>query len=446
MRCHTNFPSNQNLGAVLGIMAKNIIVIGTGYVGLVSGACFAEIGHNVVCVDKDKSKIDGLHHGKMPIYELGLAELVARNVKNQRLKFSTELNLANAEAVFLAVGTPTDPITQNADMTAFFAAAKEVSNHYEIATPSAKARNDGLVVVTKSTVPVGTGAKLKEIFGDKAAIISNPEFLREGNAIHDFMHPDRVVIGADESAAAKLVEEIYAPLAAKIMHTSIASSELIKYASNSFLAAKVVFINEIADFCEKVGANVEDVARGMGMDARIGEKFLKAGPGIGGSCFPKDARALAVQSEQAGVPSQIIDALIASNEQRKAKMAERIIGLVGAGKIAIFGLTFKANTNDMRESASLTIIPLLQKAGLKIKAYDPEGMDEAKHFLPDIEYCASALDAANGADGVVILTEWDEFTKLDYTKLALKRKLIIDLRNILNPANMRGFEYHSIGR
>jgi UDPglucose 6-dehydrogenase len=417
-------------------MAKNIVVIGTGYVGLVSGACFAEIGHNVVCVDKDKAKIDGLHQGKMPIYEPGLDEVVARNVKNKRLQFSTKLDLNSADAVFLAVGTPTDPKTQNADMTAFFAAAREVSS----------ALKNKTVVVTKSTVPVGTGAKLKEIFSDKANIVSNPEFLREGNAIHDFMHPDRVVIGADSEIAAKLVEEIYAPLAAKIMHTSIASSELIKYASNSFLAAKVVFINEIADFCERVGANVEDVARGMGMDARIGDKFLKAGPGIGGSCFPKDARALAVQSEQAGAPSQIIDALIESNEQRKIKMAERIVKLVGKGTVAIFGLTFKANTNDMREAASLTIIPLLQKAGLKVKAYDPEGMEEAKHFLPDLEYCVSAAEAADGADGVVILTEWDEFAKMDYAKLQLKRNLVIDLRNILNPANMKKFEYHSIGR
>jgi UDPglucose 6-dehydrogenase len=303
-----------------------------------------------------------------------------------------------------------------------------------------------LTIVTKSTVPVGTGAKLKEIFGERADIVSNPEFLREGNAIHDFMHPDRVVIGADNKKAAKLVEDIYAPLEARVMHTSIASSELIKYASNSFLAAKVVFINEVADFCEKVGANVEDVARGMGMDVRIGEKFLKAGPGIGGSCFPKDARALAVQANAIGVPSKIIDGLIESNEMRKVKMAERIIKLVGKGTVAIFGLTFKANTNDMREAASLTIIPLLQKAGLKVKAYDPEGMEEAKHFLPDLEYCASAEAAANGADGVVILTEWAEFASIDYAKLKLKRKLVIDLSNILHPEDMKEFEYHSVGR
>jgi UDPglucose 6-dehydrogenase len=417
-------------------MEKNIVVIGTGYVGLVSGACFSDIGHFVTCVDKDKSKIDGLHNGKMPIYEPGLEEVVARNVQNKRLNFSTKLELDKADAVFLAVGTPTDPVTQNADMTAFFAAAREV----------AAALNHKVVIVTKSTVPVGTGAKLKEIFGDKAFVVSNPEFLREGNAIHDFMHPDRVVIGSDSSNAAQLVEEIYAPLKGQVMHTSIASSELIKYASNSFLAAKVVFINEIADFCEKVGADVEDVARGMGMDERIGGKFLKAGPGIGGSCFPKDARALAVQTNSMGVPSKIIDGLIESNEMRKVKMAERVIKLVGKGTVAVFGLTFKANTNDMRESASLTIIPLLQKAGLNIKAYDPEGMEEATHFLPDIGYAASAAEAADGADAVLILTEWDEFAKLDYTKLNLKRKLVIDLRNILVPQKMSGFEYHSIGR
>ncbi len=422
-------------------MAQNdsvkIVVIGTGYVGLVTGACLAKLGHSVVCVDKDSAKIDTLKNGGIPIFEPGLDAVVAEAVQAGNLEFSVEGSFDEADAVFLAVGTPTDPKTQNADMTAFFAAAREVAE---------KTKNK-ITVVTKSTVPVGTGAKLKEIFGDKADIVSNPEFLREGNAIHDFMHPDRVVVGADSEAAFKLLRGIYAPLGAEIMETSIASSELIKYASNAFLAAKVVFINEIADFCEKVGADVEEVAKGMGLDGRIGPKFLKAGPGIGGSCFPKDARALGVQAAAAGVPSRIIDGLIESNEQRKLHMAERIISLAGQGaKVAVLGLTFKAQTDDMREAASLTIIPLLQKAGLKVSAYDPEGVHEAKKYLPGLDYARTAEEAAKGADAVVILTEWDEFRKLDYSKLPLNRKLIIDLRNILDRKNLPGFEYHSVGR
>ena len=416
-------------------MKYNLTIIGTGYVGLVSGACFADIGHNVICVDKDKRKIDALKKGMIPIYEPGLKEIVERGINNGRLKFTTELELENANAVFLAVGTPTDPETENADMSMFLAAAKEVA---------AKLKHRCLIV-TKSTVPVGTGAELKKIFAGKASIASNPEFLREGNAVYDFMNPDRIVVGVNSPSCAKFLQSLYKPIKAPFMSTDVVSSELIKYASNTFLAAKVVFINEMADLCEAMGADVEEVAKGMGLDARIGNKFLKTGPGIGGSCFPKDARALAVQAQNHGYPSLIIEALVESNEMRKENMAARIKRKVGKGTVAIFGLTFKANTNDMRESAALSIIPLLQKAGVKIKAYDPAGMEEAKKYLPKIIYSESAAEAAKDADAIVILTEWEEFKRLDYKKLKPRKKVIIDMRNLLKAAPPKGYDYSCLG-
>lgn len=415
---------------------KNIVMIGTGYVGLVTGACLADIGHNVLCIDNDKSKIDLLNQGGIPIYEPGLDKIVAQNIKNGRLKFSTELNVENADAVFLGVGTPTDDKTGNADLTYLFSAANEIKQKLKKKT----------VVVTKSTVPVGTGAQLKRIIGNNAEMVSNPEFLREGNAIHDFMNPDRVVIGSESRAAEKLMGEIYAPLKSEIVFTSIESSELIKYAANAFLAAKVAFINEIADLCEQVDADVDDVARGMGLDKRIGTQFLKAGPGIGGSCFPKDIRALLAQERSAGLESKMVEAVIDSNEKRKRRIAGKIADIVGQGTIAIFGLTFKANTDDMRESPALVIIPELQKAGFKIRAYDPEGMKEAKKVLRNIEFCESAENAAEGASAVVILTEWQEFKQVDYSHLKLKNKVIIDLRNLLDRNEFNEFDYYSTGR
>jgi len=314
---------------------KNIVMIGTGYVGLVTGACLADIGHNVLCVDKDKTKIDLLNQGGIPIYEPGLEAVVARNVKSGRLKFSTELTLEKTDAIFLGVGTPTDDATGNADLTALFSVAKEIKQKLKTKT----------IIVTKSTVPVGTGEQLKNIIGNFGEMVSNPEFLREGNAVNDFMNPDRIVIGAESDNANKVMADIYAPLKGETVFTSIESAELIKYAANAFLAAKVVFINEIADLCEKVGADVEDVARGMGLDKRIGTQFLKAGPGIGGSCFPKDIRALLAQEKTAGLGSKMVEAVIESNEKRKVHIAEKIADIVRQGTIAILGLTFKANTD-----------------------------------------------------------------------------------------------------
>ena len=415
---------------------KNIVMIGTGYVGLVTGACLADIGHNVLCIDKDKSKIEHLQNGGIPIYEPGLDEVVARNFKKGNLRFSTSLELENVDAVFLGVGTPTDKKTGSADLSFLFAAAKEVKAKLQKKT----------VIVTKSTVPVGTGATLKEIFGDLGMIVSNPEFLREGNAVHDFMNPDRVVVGTDNPAAKNILEQIYAPLKGEMVYTSIESAELIKYAANAFLAAKVAFINEIADLCENVGADVDDVSRGMGLDKRIGAQFLKAGPGIGGSCFPKDIRALLAQEKLAGLESKMVEAVIDSNEKRKVKLAERITSIVSGGTIAIWGLTFKANTDDMRESASLTIIPALQKAGFKIRAYDPQGMHEAKKLLQNVEYAENATSAAESASAVVILTEWPEFKTVDLAKLKMKNKIIIDLRNLLDKEKLSGYDYYSIGR
>jgi len=417
-------------------MTIKIAVIGTGYVGLVSGACMADIGHEVLCIDRDLHKIADLQKGIIPIYEPGLKEIVERNVAAGRLSFASQMQEAEADAVFLAVGTPTDPKTDNADLSILFEAANEVAQKLGKKT----------LIVVKSTVPVGTCEKLKGIFGENADIASNPEFLREGSAIKDFMQPDRVVCGVENSQAQDLLQRIYAPLGAKIVFTSPETSELIKYAANAMLAIKVVFINELADLCEEVGADIDDLSVGIGLDSRIGEKFLKAGPGIGGSCFPKDTRALAAQAQNAGVPTKIIEALIDANESRKAKMAKKIINKIGKGKVAVFGLTFKANTDDMRESPALAIVHELERAGLHICAYDPQGMKEAKKLLPNIEYAESAEAAAENAEAVAILTEWEEFKQVDYGKLKLNKKIIFDFRNILTPPQYVGFEYISIGR
>ena len=417
-------------------MSKNLVIIGSGYVGLVSGACFAELGHNVLCVDKDAGKIAALNAGQIPIYEPNLHKLVASNSSVGRLRFSTELDLQNADAVFLAVGTPTNPETNNADLTYLFAAAREVKA--ALKKPS--------LIVTKSTVPVGTGAKLQEIFGNSASIASNPEFLREGAAIGDFMQPDRIVCGVDNAQSEDLLREIYAPLNATILFTSIATAELTKYAANAMLATRVGFINEMADLCEQTGADILQLSHAVGLDKRIGEQFLQAGPGVGGSCFPKDTRALAAQALEFGVKSNIIEGVVRSNIEHQQRVAARIVAKVGAGTVAVFGLTFKANTDDMREAPALIIIPKLQASGLNIKAYDPQGMHEASRILDGVEFCKTAAYAADEADAIVILTEWDEFKKLDYTALTPKQKRIFDTRNILAENPPAGYDYHGLGR
>ena len=432
----------------------NIAMIGTGYVGLVTGACFSEFGVNVTCVDKDESKIARLMRGEMPIFEPGLDTLVANNVKAGRLRFTTDLKAAvkGAKAVFIAVGTPSRRGDGHADLSYVFAAAEEIG----------RAIDGYTVVVTKSTVPVGTGRQVAERIRKVRPdadfdVVSNPEFLREGAAINDFMRPDRVVIGAESDRAREVMKGLYRPLfliETPIVFTSIETSELIKYAANTFLAAKITFINEIADLCEKVGADVHDVARGIGLDGRIGRKFLHPGPGYGGSCFPKDTLALVRTAQEAGAPLKIIETVVAVNDARKKAMAAKIIDACGGsvkGKtISVLGLTFKPNTDDMRDAASLEILPALQAAGAKVQAFDPEGMHEAKSMLPDVAMCEDAYAAMNGADALVILTEWNEFRALDLdrVKKLLKRPVIVDLRNIYAPNEMvaAGFEYTGVGR
>ncbi len=429
-----------------------IAMIGTGYVGLVSGACLSEFGHEVICVDKDQTKITALEAGQIPIFEPGLDEVVAANVKAGRLSFTSDLTKAvpGADAVFIAVGTPSRRGDGHADLTYVFAAAEEI----------AASLNGYAVVVTKSTVPVGTGRKVEEIIRKKRPdadfdVASNPEFLREGSAIGDFRRPDRVVVGCDTERAKKVMREVYRPLylnETPILFVSRESSELIKYAANAFLATKITFINEIADLCEEVGADVQEVARGIGLDGRIGNKFLHAGPGFGGSCFPKDTLALLKTSQDAGAPTQIVSAVVKVNDERKLAMAEKIeraFGGVSGKTIAVLGLTFKPNTDDMRDAPSLVIVPHLQKKGARIRAYDPEGTNEARKHL-DLDYCADVNEALSGADGVVILTEWNEFRALDFAKVKalLKTPLMVDLRNIYRPAQMaeEGFTYISVGR
>ena len=431
-----------------------IAMIGTGYVGLVSGACFSEYGTDVVCVDKDDEKIRGLHDGIMPIYEPGLDALVAKNVEADRLKFTTDVKAAvkGADVVFIAVGTPTTQGDGHADLSFVFEAAAEIGHAIDGYT----------VVVTKSTVPVGTGREIHRIISeirvsDEFDIASNPEFLREGSAIEDFMRPDRVVIGADSEKAQGVLRQLYRPLyllETPIIYTNIETAELIKYAANTFLAAKITFINEIANLCEKVGANVQEVARGIGLDGRIGSKFLHAGPGYGGSCFPKDTLALVQTARDFNAPLKIIEAVIEVNDERKHHMAEKIISACGGsvdGKtIAILGLTFKPNTDDMRDSPSLAIVPALQKAGATVHAFDPQGMQEAKDMLPGTVFCENAYATMDGAAALAIVTEWNEFRLLDLerVKKLLSVPVMIDLRNIYKPDEIKkvGFDYYSVGR
>jgi UDPglucose 6-dehydrogenase len=431
-----------------------IAMIGTGYVGLVSAACFAEFGVEVIAVDNDAAKIDAVRAGRIPIYEPGLDDLVARNAEAGRLTFTTDLPSAvrGADAVFIAVGTPSRRGDGHADLTYLFAAADEIARGLE---------EDG-VVVTKSTVPVGTGRKLQALFAKARPdltieVASNPEFLREGSAIEDFMRPDRVVVGVETQNARQILERLYRPLnltQTPILFTSLETAELIKYATNSFLATKVTFINEMADLCERVGADVQVLAQGLGSDRRIGTKFLHPGPGFGGSCFPKDTTALLRIAEEASVSLRIVESVVAVNEGRKRNMVRRIVqacgGSVRGMTIAILGVTFKPNTDDVRDSPSLVIIPALQAEGATVRAHDPEGMETAGRELPNVAWCEDMYDAMAGADALVVLTEWNAFRALDLERVRklLRRPIVVDLRNIYEPAEMiaAGFSYSSIGR
>lgn len=431
-----------------------VTMIGTGYVGLVSGACFADFGHDVICVDKDSSKIDRLHQGIMPIYEPGLEDLVAANVKAGRITFTTEISAAvrDADAVFIAVGTPSRRGDGHADLSYVEGAAREI----------AEVMDGFTIVVNKSTVPVGTGDMVEAIIRETRpdgdfAVVSNPEFLREGAAISDFKRPDRVVVGTEDERARQVIRELYRPLylnETPILFTDRRTSELIKYAANAFLAVKIAYINEMADLCEKVGANVQEVARGIGLDNRIGKKFLNAGPGYGGSCFPKDTIALVKTAQDYGAPVSIVEATVAANTARKQNMAARVITACGGdvkGKvIGLLGLTFKPNTDDMRDAPSLDIVPALLAAGAKIQAYDPEGMHDAAALMPNITYCEGPYQVTQDAHAIVVLTEWDQFRALDFDRIGklMATKIIVDLRNIYNPDELRedGFHYVSIGR
>ena len=431
-----------------------IVMIGTGYVGLVSGACFADFGHHVTCVDKDESKIDALLNGRIPIFEPGLDALVEGNVAAGRLDFTLDIAavLPEADAVFIAVGTPTRRGDGHADLQYVYAAAEEM----------APLLRDGAVVVDKSTVPVGTGDEVESIIKKarpdlKFSVASNPEFLREGAAIDDFKRPDRVVIGVNDSHAEKVLQEIYRPLTrneSPILSMSRRAAELTKYAANAFLATKISFINEIADLCEKVGADVRDVAKGIGTDSRIGGRFLQPGPGYGGSCFPKDTLALLKTGENYGAALQIVKSVVSVNDDRKRAMGQKVIDALGGetqGKtVALLGLTFKANTDDMRDSPSIDIVAALQAAGIAVKAYDPEGMETSKAVMDGLTYCKNSYDAMEGADAAVIVTEWDAFRALDLSKAKslLNRALLIDLRNLYSRSDVEsaGFEYVAVGR
>jgi UDPglucose 6-dehydrogenase len=435
-----------------------IAMIGTGYVGLVSGACFSEFGVDVVCVDKDAGKIERLQRGEVPIYEPGLEHLVATNAAAGRLGFTTDLKaaVAGADAVFIAVGTPSRRGDGHADLSYVFAAAGE------IAEALAAKPGERTVIVTKSTVPVGTGRKVERILGNvlprsRFDIASNPEFLREGSAIEDFMRPDRVVIGTDSEHARGVMRALYRPLyllETPMVFTTLETAELIKYAANAFLATKITFINEIADLCESVGADVQDVAHGIGLDGRIGRKFLHAGPGFGGSCFPKDCAALIRSAEMAETPLSVVETVLRSNDSRKRRMARRIIAACGGDvtgqRIAVLGLTFKPNTDDMRDSPSLAILPALRDAGASVRAFDPEGMDEAKKLMPEVDYCTDAYETMEGADALVLITEWNAFRGLDLArvKALLRRPVVVDLRNVYKPDEMAaaGLAYFSVGR
>jgi UDPglucose 6-dehydrogenase len=431
----------------------HIAVIGTGYVGLVTGACFAEFGVEVTCVDVDAKKIEGLKAGIMPIYEPGLDSIVEKNVKAGRLHFTTDIKSAVEQAlvVFLAVGTPPKP-DGSPDMSYYQQAAKDI----------AEAMNGYKVLVTKSTVPVGTGKWLREFVNENLTVqtnfgvASNPEFLREGAAIDDFMRPDRVVVGSNEPDAIAIMKDLYRPLyliETPVVITSLEAAELIKYAANAFLATKITFINEIANLCDAIGCDVHDVARGMGMDNRIGRKFLHPGPGYGGSCFPKDTKAFTKVGDKFGVETSVVDAVIKANDYQRLAMIPKIQKLVGdfnGKQIGILGLSFKPETDDMRESPATDIIKEMQKQGAKIRAFDPVAMNEAKHYLPDIDYAENEYDAIKDADILVIVTEWNQFRALDMDKVKklLKTPKIADLRNIYNPTDMRelGFEYVGVGR
>ena len=431
-----------------------ITMFGAGYVGLVTGACFSEFGWTVTCVDKVAGKIDRLRRGEMPIYEPGLEQLVVRNVDAGRLSFTTEAaeSVAGADAVFIAVGTPSRRGDGHADLSYVYQAAREI----------AESMTGYTVVVTKSTVPVGTGREVARVIRQTRTdadfdVVSNPEFLREGSAIEDFMRPDRVVIGADAERARQVMGRLYRPLylnETPIVFTSLESSELIKYAANCLLATKITFINQMADLCETVGADIQDVARGVGLDKRIGPKFLHAGPGYGGSCFPKDTRALIHTAQDAGTPATIVETVNAYNDARKAAMADKVIkacgGSVDGKTVAILGLTFKPNTDDMRESPSLDIVPRLIAGGARVRAFDPEGMDEARSLLDGVEWCDDAYATMPGADALVLITEWNAFRALDLTRARsmMGTPVIVDLRNVYTPAEAvaAGFHYTSIGR
>ncbi len=431
-----------------------VAMIGTGYVGLVSGACFADFGHTVTCIDKDAGKIERLKAGGIPIYEPGLDVLVAQNVKAGRLFFSTEAKEAvrEADAVFIAVGTPSRRGDGHADLSYVYAAAEEVAGLVDGFT----------LVVTKSTVPVGTGDEIEAIFkrvrpDADVAVVSNPEFLREGAAIEDFKRPDRVVVGTDDERAREVMRELYRPLylnETPMVFTGRRTSELIKYAGNAFLAMKITFINEMADLCEAVGADVQQVARGIGLDGRIGNKFLNAGPGYGGSCFPKDTLALVRTARDYGAPVELIETTVKVNDERKRAMARKVVkaldGELKGKTIGVLGLTFKPNTDDMRDAPSLAIIPALQDKGARVQAFDPEGMTEARHMLTNVDFRDDPYAAAEGADALVIITEWDQFRALDLDriKLIMRKPVLVDLRNIYKPEDMRarGFAYASVGR
>ncbi len=431
-----------------------IAMIGSGYVGLVSGACFADFGHDVVCVDLDQGKIDRLQAGIMPIYEPGLAELVGNNARAGRLTFTTDLaaGVAGAEAVFIAVGTPSRRGDGHADLSYVYAAAHDI----------AAACTGSTVVVTKSTVPVGTGDEVERILRETNpdatfAVVSNPEFLREGAAIRDFKFPDRIVVGTDDARAREVLTEIYRPLfinSSPLMFTGRRTAELIKYAANAFLATKITFINEIADLCEAVGANVQDVARGIGSDNRIGPKFLHAGPGYGGSCFPKDTLALIKTAQDFGTPVRIVETVAAVNDQRKRAMAKKVVtacgGSVREKTVAILGLTFKPNTDDMRDSPAIAVVQALQDGGAHVRAFDPEGVEQAKLVLTNVDYAADAYVCVTGADVAVLMTEWEAFRGLDMDRVAaaMTTPVVVDLRNVYRPDEMarRGFAYTSVGR
>ena len=430
-----------------------VTMIGAGYVGLVSGACFADFGHQVTCIDKDTAKIASLNRGEIPIFEPGLAELVESNVRQARLEFAAEASqIGEADAVFIAVGTPSRRGDGHADLSFVYQSVRDI----------APLLGSAAVVITKSTVPVGTGDEIENILRDNRPntdiqVVSNPEFLREGAAIQDFKHPDRIVVGSDDDRARKVLADIYRPLylnAPPIIYVDRRTAELIKYASNAFLATKITFINEIADLCEQVGADVQEVARGMGLDNRIGGKFLHAGPGFGGSCFPKDTSALIKTAHDHGVPLRLVETVSAVNEQRKRAMARKVVQALGGsvrGKtVAVLGLTFKPNTDDTRDSPAIPLITALHDLGATVRGYDPAGMEQAKPLLPDVHYCQSAYSAAQGADAVVIATEWEQFRALDLPRLKqiMARPVVVDLRNIYRRDEMvrHGFTYVAVGQ